>query len=426
MDVAPRRKSAKIPPIAQASPTSTEATKDHPATLSRPPRVTAIVKLAQNQWRFDPPEGRKRVHERRERADAVDEEGRVQVERRRQARLEALVGIRHDEPGRQDREDVEHGRQHPRPARSATSPVTRGRSGLVLAIDLEVRDLVDDVGGGVHRGRAERPDRDREHDGPRHAPRRVRVVRRAKGADRARDDADERRQQRERARETDVALHGSPRRRARRPPANVFNAFENSWSRRTSEAQRHAIRDALGQGSEKAPEDRRPEQRAWEQAELPAGEPDQRRASEAGGRALPGYGARGSGGQRPERRAAKRRAARTGCRPPCPACRRARPRRPRRRRATERPAGERRRERGSWRRRWRRPGARNPTGRAPRRPCADSRASWQGSRRGRTPRAARRRAQPPRPRIRKPATAPARAPDRLTMRRPPSGARRRG
>ncbi len=31
---------------------STEATKDQPATFSSPPRVTAIVKLAANQWRF--------------------------------------------------------------------------------------------------------------------------------------------------------------------------------------------------------------------------------------------------------------------------------------------------------------------------------------------------------------------------------------
>ena len=52
VDVAPSRKSAKIPPIAQASPVSTDATKDQPATLSRPPRVTAIVKLAANQWRL--------------------------------------------------------------------------------------------------------------------------------------------------------------------------------------------------------------------------------------------------------------------------------------------------------------------------------------------------------------------------------------
>ena len=49
VEVAPRRKSAKIPPIAQASPCRTDATNDQPATFRSPPRVTAIVKLAQNQ-----------------------------------------------------------------------------------------------------------------------------------------------------------------------------------------------------------------------------------------------------------------------------------------------------------------------------------------------------------------------------------------
>ena len=44
--------------MAQASPVSTDATNDHPATLSSPPRVTAIVKLAANQWRFVRPKAR--------------------------------------------------------------------------------------------------------------------------------------------------------------------------------------------------------------------------------------------------------------------------------------------------------------------------------------------------------------------------------
>ena len=55
VDVAPRRNSAKTPPIAQGSGRATEAMKDHPATLSSPPRVTAIVKFAQNQCRFERP-----------------------------------------------------------------------------------------------------------------------------------------------------------------------------------------------------------------------------------------------------------------------------------------------------------------------------------------------------------------------------------
>ncbi len=55
VDVAPSRKKAKTPPIAQASHTATDATNDQPATLSSPPRVTAIVKFAQNQWRLERP-----------------------------------------------------------------------------------------------------------------------------------------------------------------------------------------------------------------------------------------------------------------------------------------------------------------------------------------------------------------------------------
>ncbi len=78
VDVAPSRNSAKTPPIAQASATTTDATKDHPATFRRPPRVTAIVKLAAEPVALGAAEGRKRVHEGRQRADAVDEEGGVQ------------------------------------------------------------------------------------------------------------------------------------------------------------------------------------------------------------------------------------------------------------------------------------------------------------------------------------------------------------
>ena len=59
VEVAPSRNRAKIPPIAHASPQSTEATNDHPATFSRPPRVTAIVKFAANQWRLVRPKAGK-------------------------------------------------------------------------------------------------------------------------------------------------------------------------------------------------------------------------------------------------------------------------------------------------------------------------------------------------------------------------------
>ena len=303
---------------------------------------------------------------------------------RRGALRERHVRIRHDEPGRRDRDEVESGRRRPgRPDRDV--PGDQRAVGLVLPVDLEVRDLVDDVGRRVHRGRAERSDGDRQDDGPRDPPRRIGVVRRSEGADRAGDDPDEGRQQRERPRQPHVVPHASrthfasrtlpqgrpaPRRSATIAPTNVFRALANSWSsRKPNRAPMAAMTLSASGAEEPARGDRgdgaggRDAERDGRDARSPRRPPGWRACRAP--RRRRACRARGA-----ERSAGRTGAARTACRPPCPACPRARRRRrPRRRRAARRRAGARR-ERGSWRRRARPRAGPSPPARRRGPPCA--------------------------------------------------------
>ena len=155
---------------------------------------------------FRPAQSGERVDEARQGPDAVNEERRVETRGGLEPLHEGGVWIRDDQPGRNDRDHVEEGRHGAGPGNRDLARDERP-AGLVLPVDLQVGDLVDDVRGGIHRRSAERTDRDGQDDRPRHAARRVGIVRGPEGADRAGDDPQERRQQREGAREADVSPH---------------------------------------------------------------------------------------------------------------------------------------------------------------------------------------------------------------------------
>ena len=149
-----------------------------------------------------PPPRRERVDEREDEAAEEEEERLVRRERREEPRRQPLAGRYDDEPDGDHRQDVEDPREDPGLPDPGLARDERP-VGLVDAVDLEVGDLVQGVRGGIQERRAEGAERDGADDGPGEPVLRVRVVDAPEGADGPRDDAEERRQEREGAGEAD-------------------------------------------------------------------------------------------------------------------------------------------------------------------------------------------------------------------------------
>src|ERR1017187_4650910 len=181
-----------------------------------------------------PPERRNGVDERRE--EAAEKEKKALVIGEGGGRPREEPGPRgHDDPPRgNEGEDVKHPRQPPR-RRVGYLARDERPVGLVDAVDLEVGDLVQHVRGRVEERRAKRAQRDDPEKLRRHASRRIRVVDAAERADGTRKNAEERRQQRERAGEAyrEAQVHAAPPRIARNAgaaaaPASVLMKFR-TW-----------------------------------------------------------------------------------------------------------------------------------------------------------------------------------------------------
>ena len=130
VDVAPRRNSAKTPPMAHGSRDGDRRDEGPARDLQQSAARHRDREVGPEPVALRPPERRKGIDESRERADRVDEEGGVEVHGRREPLGE---GAGRD-TARRATSEGSRGRRGP-PRRStrspiATSPVTSGRSGL--------------------------------------------------------------------------------------------------------------------------------------------------------------------------------------------------------------------------------------------------------------------------------------------------------
>ena len=183
-------------PMNQGSTPKIVFTADQPATFSRTPRGMAMVTFAQMPRCF--------VLQRRTR---VDECGN----RRGDHDPEAFVpAARRDKPGQDQRDRVGDPREHPRFAHADAAAGQRTFR-LVDAIDLEVVDLVERVVAGVEHGRHQRAEGWIEQELGVQRIARWRAGRR----DRAGDEAERGRDQRERTRELQPELANASRQKSR-------------------------------------------------------------------------------------------------------------------------------------------------------------------------------------------------------------------